>query len=213
MIYNNHMITTHLTRPCRQCGKTFSPPAASVRRNFGYFCSRECVNLYGRPDKRRPLSDRFWEKVDRSNADGCWPWMGATTVAGYGVINGGPGNGLLYAHRVAFEEQSGTIPNGHDILHHCDNPPCVRGSHLFTGTARDNMVDMTAKGRNGRLRHPERYPRGETHPNSPLTAAQVLAIRDRVARRESSQAALAREYGISQTAISAIVRRKTWRHV
>jgi hypothetical protein len=34
-----------------------------------------------------------------------------------------------------------------DVLHHCDNPPCMRPSCLFLGTQADNAADMIAKGR------------------------------------------------------------------
>jgi hypothetical protein len=33
------------------------------------------------------------------------------------------------------------------ILHHCDNPACVRPDHLFIGSAAENMKDKIQKGR------------------------------------------------------------------
>ena len=52
--------------------------------------------------------------------------------------------------------------------------------------------------------------RCEQSPRAKLTSAQVLDIRRRYASREASQIRLAKEYGVSQTAISKIVRQSTW---
>jgi hypothetical protein len=51
------------------------------------------------------------------------------------------------AHRIAYELECGPVPEGMFVLHRCDNPPCVRVSHLFLGTRADNLADMRAKGR------------------------------------------------------------------
>jgi len=91
----------------------------------------------------RPLAERFHEKVRFGR--GCWLWTGATMWKGYGAI--GYFGKVLRAHRVAWELCVGPIPRGRQVLHHCDNPACVRPNHLFLGTARDNSRDMSAKGR------------------------------------------------------------------
>ena len=65
---------------------------------------------------------------------------------GYGRYSYGPNRGKR-AHRVAWEEVNGVIPEGMFVCHKCDNPPCINIDHLFLGTPLDNMRDMIQKGR------------------------------------------------------------------
>ncbi len=93
----------------------------------------------------RPLTDVFWNQVEKGNHNGCWVWIGALDTLGYGHLT--IKRKLRLAHRVSWELANGSIPDGLHVLHHCDNPPCVNPSHLFLGTHLDNMRDMIAKGR------------------------------------------------------------------
>lgn len=60
-------------------------------------------------------------------------------------------DGVLYylAHRWAWADRFGSIPDGMRVCHTCDNPPCCNPAHLFLGTDADNAQDRASKGRNG----------------------------------------------------------------
>ncbi len=90
------------------------------------------------------------------------------------------------------------------VLHRCDNPGCVNPDHLFLGSHADNMADMKSKGRLVNFR-------GKQHGMAKLTEAVVVRIRERVASGEA-QNAIATEFRMTPTAISSIVRGRTWAH-
>lgn len=75
----------------------------------------------------------------------CVLWTGALKPNGYGqrTFRGRS----MSAHRAAWIEAYGDIPEGMHVCHRCDVRACVRLDHLFLGTRSDNMRDMFAKGR------------------------------------------------------------------
>lgn len=91
-----------------------------------------------------PLSRRLWRRAEVVDS-GCWEWTGARLVKGYGLV--GNVGGTIQAHRAAWLLTHFVIPDGMQVLHRCDNPPCINPAHLFLGTPADNMRDMVAKGR------------------------------------------------------------------
>ena len=83
----------------------------------------------------RPALDRFWEKVDKSGD--CWLWLGNRQRKGYGLFKADKD---VQCHRWIYEQCVGPIPEGLVIDHICNNPPCVRPSHLRPLTSRQNTL-------------------------------------------------------------------------
>lgn len=168
--------------------------------------------------RSRPLPDRFWEKVDkngptvRPELGPCWEWTAHKDANGYGCISREDGNGFERAHRVSWELHFGAIPKGRFICHHCDRPSCSNPAHLFLGDHGENARDCARKGRNFYQQHPEAALRGEDKPQARLTNIQVMEIRIAL-RRNESQRALARQYGVTPGTIAHIFHGRSWRHV
>lgn len=100
--------------------------------------------------------ERFERKVDKNgpiiypHLGPCEVWTALRSRAGYGKFKFGKEQ---LATRSAWILYVGPIPDGMNLLHKCDNPPCVRIDHLFLGTIADNSKDMVSKGRHaGQLR-------------------------------------------------------------
>lgn len=75
----------------------------------------------------------------------CIEWAGRRNQDGYGAAYA---HGRQWrAHRLTWTEQVGPIPDGLNVLHRCDNPPCVNIEHLYLGTQADNVRDMLARNR------------------------------------------------------------------
>lgn len=162
----------------------------------------------------RPVAERFWEKVSkdgpipphRPELGPCWLWTGGINHqrGGYGMFALRKGV-IRRSHRIAWELESGPVPDGLWVLHRCDNPPCVRPGHLFLGTPRDNIDDMITKGRSNPAQ-------GSARPQARLSEADVLAIR--AARAQGATGAeLARQYGVHRSSIYHICQRDFWRHI
>lgn len=123
--------------------------------------------------------------------DGCWEWTGAKDNNGYGCLS--RDGKTVRAHREAYELWSGQPPRAF-VCHYCDNPPCVRPSHLFDASHLHNMADMANKGR-----HPLRC-----H----VLLPPDRALLSRRAQQGESLAELAREFCVSHTTAWRISRER-----
>jgi hypothetical protein len=160
------------------------------------------------PPRALPLEERFWSRCRKT--DGCWEWQAPCDSKGYGRFcwDGKP----IRASRMAWLLTHGTIPSGKCVCHSCDNRKCVRPSHLWLGTNRENLQDCARKGRHKFQRYPETIPRGEQRLTAKLTDAAVIEIRQLRATGMQTKA-LAERFGVDKSNVRRIVRGETWKHV
>lgn len=154
---------------------------------------------------RQPsLATRFWSKVDRSDPDGCWPWLAGVRkrAEGYGAF--WLGGKHRPAHRIAWELTRGAIGDESlEVCHRCDNPPCCNPAHLFLGTRQDNNEDKVSK---------QRHIHGERHYRALLTPEIVSEIRSSP-RYRGYRMALAEKYGVRPGLITEVRAMKSWKHI
>jgi HNH endonuclease len=159
-------------------------------------CNPDHLFLAARQKGKHNTPESFWSHV--LTTETCWIWQGMKQRGDY------PYGLIAYqgkrwmTHRLAWTLTHGPIPDGMFVLHRCDNPPCVNPAHLFLGSILDNILDAIQKGRWGK--------RGR------LTARDVASIRA-LSEQGVAQTTIAAIYGVHQTNIHAILRRKTWRGV
>lgn len=176
---------------------------AQFAKNSPHTWRAQCKTCQGvKTPRSATLNEAFWRWVIPGDSTQCWRWLGYKTRSGYGRVAWR--RKTFRAHRVSYLLHYGTIPADLMVCHHCDCRDCVNPQHLFLGTCADNIHDMMVKGRrNGLL--------GEDCPHAKLTSEDVAFIRAHCGK--ISQKALGVMFHVSESAISAIHRRKNWKHI
>ena|SRR5882757_926961 len=144
-----------------------------------------------KPTKRvrkfKPLAERFWKKVQKS--EGCWIWTGAIQKGGYGSINLVRPPRRQVAHRIAYEFCKGPIPVGLTIDHLCRNRKCVNPEHLEAVTMGENTLrgfGMTAI--NARKTNcPKGHPYDENNTYTYKCAAQKTLRLCRICKKQKDK--------------------------
>lgn len=94
-----------------------------------------------------PFHEKVKARTVVDEATGCWVWQGGCSFNGYGRLRSGPGGKATYCHKIMYDHYHGPLPEGHVVMHTCDNRRCVNPDHLRSGTHKENMLDMVQKGR------------------------------------------------------------------
>jgi len=142
------------------------------------------------------------EKKLKKHKD-CLVWTGCKDKDGYGKIQIGKKH--YRTHRLAYEIAYGEIPKGKIICHKCSNRACCNEKHLYAGNAKKNAKDREEHGNNPF--------KGERNPQTKLSTAEVIMIRDLYKSGNFTYKELGDKFEVSGNQISLIIKNKTWKHV
>jgi len=170
--------------------------------------------------------DKYKKKIIEKSLkkDGCWIWIGVVSNAGYGKTRYEKKD--ISAHRLSYIVFIGSIPDGKNVCHKCDEKRCVNPEHLWLGSQSENIKDCVKKGRftgtkgfkwTDEVRkkmknrtHADR--KGEKHHLKKLINDDIKEIR-RLYDSGINQKELSLRYKVHQSCISNIVRYKSWSHI
>lgn len=153
------------------------------------------------PNHNANSQQTLWDRSIKTNS-GCWEYA-PTNPDGYGRF--WYKNKVHPAHRLAYEFHTGNkIPKNMKVCHSCDNRCCINPEHLFLGTQKDNMDDMTKKGRDKRV--------GSKNGFSKLTEKDIPIIR-KLRKSGLTLKSIAKEFKVGSDTIGLVISNKTWKHV
>ena len=142
------------------------------------------------PNRDDPIARaEFFLTRTIKKTNGCLVWQGACNGDGYGEAQ--VCGKVWRVHRAVYNFLVEEIPVGIQVLHTCDNPPCINPDHLFLGTESDNMKDMTSKGR------------GKHHGRKTLSEREKELISFRM-MNGISRKEVASEFGVSPGHVSRV---------
>lgn len=177
------------------CGRP-APVATSSSRKFGWVIGHPKQFVFGHGNHTRHRIDRSGPPVegsdyrieDRGYETPCWIWLRGIHHKGYGLvcINGRQ----QLAHRFAYEQLRGPIPDGLEPDHLCRQHDCINPAHLEAVTHTVNMRRAS---------------------NTRLTMSNAEEIRALFGTVPPGQ--LAARFGISRGHLYQIIRGDCWKPI
>ena len=147
---------------------------------------------------RDGAAKRFLLEAIKKDCQECIEWPFAKTRGGYGTYF--EDRKGTTAHRAVLILKTGKDEPTKQAAHKCGNRGCVNPNCLYWATPKENAKD--------KIEH-ETEMLGTKNPQSKITAEIALAI----ARAQGSQAAIARELGVSRKIVRSVRSGLYWSHV
>lgn len=144
------------------------------------------ANLNLKYGKFASLKDKLLSNIVKNGE--CWELQAVGGSHGYPSISFSGKREL--SHRASFKLFHGDIPNGHFVLHKCDNRKCCNPNHLFSGTQKENIQDCMNKKRDRK--------------KTKLSIEQVIEIRILTMENKLGHGFVAKNYGVTRPTVSMI---------
>lgn len=167
------------------CGET-TKRAGSNHSGIGYRPGQHLRYVNGHNGRKSP---HRYKIEDRGYETPCWIWQRSINPSGHGrlMIGHGAQRQAVTAYRHYYEAARGPVPEGRLLHHKCEIPACVNPDHLEPVTFREHQQA------HGKL--------------TPETVAEIRAIWAHGGLRQKD---IGDQFGVSQAAISKIVRNEMW---
>lgn len=191
----------------------------NIRRQVnGYELKRGVINSCGCDFpaghfRERKSDEEYFEHVKReliskrNIVNDCWEFTGQIDRKGYGrrtfTIKGKKQKKPV--HQIAYILWKGEIPKNLFVCHSCDNRKCFNPDHLWVGTQKENLQDMTSKGRG--VDH-----KGENHPKTKFKKKDILEIR-KMYSEGKKVSEISKLYNQEYNTVWCIVKHKNWKHI
>lgn len=120
----------------------------------------------------------------------CIEYEGSKDGDGYGMFS--IRGYQIRAHRYAYMQHYGDIPDGLIVMHKCDNPSCINPEHLILGTIADNNKDRDNKGHQTPMR-------GPSNGNAWLTERQIPLLIADMKKRDLTVVEICAKYKIGKS--------------
>lgn len=144
--------------------------------------------------------ERVMSRITKES-NGCWLFLGAVDGGGYGMVKvGGRAGRIEKAHRIVYRQHFGPIPDGKEVIHHCNTKRCVNPDHLDAGTHSENMQGAYDTGLIVQRRHTQALSDGNV--------AQIKAMLGMHSRRYIAQL-----FGVSHATINKIANGERYKDI